>query len=153
MQQHAFVTWAETKAPWELEAHMLSSGPRLPLNVDDNPWAEAVALVNDEREGGIALKYRPRRIATFGLRTSASLMCNTTHMITPATIHSAVSPLLWTKKSLCITSQNPALKVQRLSLRISLIHVSLKSIADCVAIDFVTRASVSLKIIAPMQFG
>jgi hypothetical protein len=56
MQQRAFVTWVETKAPWELEAHMLSSGPRLPLNVDDNPWAEAVALVK-------AVRLKARQLA------------------------------------------------------------------------------------------
>jgi hypothetical protein len=49
MRQHAFVAWVETQAPWELETHMLSLGPRLPLNVDENPWAEAVALVKDVR--------------------------------------------------------------------------------------------------------
>jgi hypothetical protein len=33
MAQHAFVTWVETSAPWEVEAHLLSSGLRLPLNL------------------------------------------------------------------------------------------------------------------------
>jgi hypothetical protein len=56
MRQHAAVTWVETQAPWELEAHMLSSGPRLPLNVDDNPWAEAVAVVK-------AVRLKARQLA------------------------------------------------------------------------------------------
>jgi len=45
MAEHAFVTWVETNAPWELEKHLLSSGLRLPLNLDDNPWQKAVAIV------------------------------------------------------------------------------------------------------------
>jgi hypothetical protein len=49
MKQHAFVTWVETGTPWELEKQLLSSGSRLPLNVDGNPWAEAVALVKAVR--------------------------------------------------------------------------------------------------------
>jgi hypothetical protein len=49
MEQHAFVTWVETSAPWELEKQLLSSDLRLPLNIDDNPWAEAVALVQAVR--------------------------------------------------------------------------------------------------------
>jgi hypothetical protein len=49
MKQHAFVTWVETGTPWELEKQLLSSGLRLPLNVDGNPWAEAVALVKAVR--------------------------------------------------------------------------------------------------------
>jgi hypothetical protein len=28
MRQHAFVTWVETSAPWELETNLLSSGLR-----------------------------------------------------------------------------------------------------------------------------
>jgi hypothetical protein len=49
MKQHAFVTWVETSAPWDLELYLLSSGLRLPLNVDGNPWVEAVALVKAVR--------------------------------------------------------------------------------------------------------
>ena len=56
IQQHAFVTWVETEVPWELETHMLSSGPRLPLNLDNNPWAEAVALVK-------AVRLKARQLA------------------------------------------------------------------------------------------
>src|SRR5262245_22879575 len=32
MRGHAFVTWVETDAPWQLEKHLLSSGLSLPLN-------------------------------------------------------------------------------------------------------------------------
>src|SRR5262245_25158242 len=49
MRQHAFVTWIETNAPWELEKHLLSSDLRLPLNLDSNPWQEAVAIVRTIR--------------------------------------------------------------------------------------------------------
>src|SRR5262249_54580296 len=56
MQQHAFVTWVETSAPWELEAELLSSSLRLPLNVDGNPWIEAVALVR-------AVRLKARQLA------------------------------------------------------------------------------------------
>jgi hypothetical protein len=49
MRQHAFVSWVETSAPWELEKHLLSSGLRLPLNLDGNPWIEAVAVVRAVR--------------------------------------------------------------------------------------------------------
>jgi hypothetical protein len=56
MGQHAFVTWVETTAPWELEEHMLSSGLRLPLNVDRNPLLEAVALVR-------AVRLKARQLA------------------------------------------------------------------------------------------
>ena len=49
MSQHAFVTWVETSAPWELEAHLLASGLRLPLNLHGNPWAEAVAYLSTVR--------------------------------------------------------------------------------------------------------
>jgi hypothetical protein len=34
MKRHAFVTWTETNAPWALEKQLLSSGLRLPLNLD-----------------------------------------------------------------------------------------------------------------------
>jgi hypothetical protein len=44
------------KAPFELETHMLSSGVRLPLNVDRNPWAEAVAVVK-------AVRLKARQLA------------------------------------------------------------------------------------------
>jgi hypothetical protein len=49
MRQHAFVCWIETNAPWEIEAHLLSSGLSLPLNVDGNPCQEAVAAVRTVR--------------------------------------------------------------------------------------------------------
>jgi hypothetical protein len=49
MRQHAFVTWVETPAPWELEKHLLCSDLRLPLNVDGNSWQEAVAIVSAVR--------------------------------------------------------------------------------------------------------
>jgi hypothetical protein len=49
MRQNAFVTWVETGAPWELETQLLSSGLRLPLNVDGNPWAEGLAVVRAVR--------------------------------------------------------------------------------------------------------
>jgi hypothetical protein len=56
MRQHALVTWVETSAPWEQEAQLLSSGLRLPLNVDGNPCLEAVALVR-------AVRLKARRLA------------------------------------------------------------------------------------------
>jgi hypothetical protein len=56
MRQHAFVTWVETSAPWELELQLLSSGLRLPLNVDSNPWLEAVAVVR-------AVRLKARQLA------------------------------------------------------------------------------------------
>ena len=49
MDQHAFVTWVEAKAPWEIEKKLLSSGLNLPLNVDGNPSQDAVAIVRAER--------------------------------------------------------------------------------------------------------
>ena len=49
MKRHAFVTWTETNAPWVLEKQLLSSGLRLPLNLDGNPWVEAVAIVSAAR--------------------------------------------------------------------------------------------------------
>ena len=46
MRQHAFVTWVETNAPWELEDYLLTSaGLRLPLNLDGNPCPEAVSTL------------------------------------------------------------------------------------------------------------
>jgi hypothetical protein len=41
MAKHAFVTWAEIQKPWELEARLLSSGLRLPLNLAGNPSFDA----------------------------------------------------------------------------------------------------------------
>jgi hypothetical protein len=35
--------------PWALEKQLLSSGLRLPLNLDGNPWVEAVAIVSAAR--------------------------------------------------------------------------------------------------------
>jgi hypothetical protein len=49
MRRHAFATWVETSVPWELEKHLLSSSLRLPLNLDGNPWAEAVAMLSAVR--------------------------------------------------------------------------------------------------------
>jgi hypothetical protein len=56
MRQHAFVTWVQTSAPWQLEKHLLTSGLRLPLNIDDNPWAEAVVLLR-------AVRLKARQLA------------------------------------------------------------------------------------------
>jgi hypothetical protein len=56
MDQHAFVTWIETKAPWEIEKKLLSSGLNLPLNVDGNPSQNAVAVV-------CAARLKARRLA------------------------------------------------------------------------------------------
>jgi hypothetical protein len=56
MMQHAFVTWVETSAPWELEKELLSSALRLPLNIDGNPWLEAVAVVR-------AIRSKSRQLA------------------------------------------------------------------------------------------
>jgi GIY-YIG catalytic domain len=56
MARHAFVTWLEVEAPWELERHLLSSGLSLPLNVDGNPCREAVAAVS-------AVRLRARQLA------------------------------------------------------------------------------------------
>jgi hypothetical protein len=56
MRQHAFVTWIEITAPWELEKYLLSSGLRLPLNLEGNPWQEAVALVS-------AVRLKARQLA------------------------------------------------------------------------------------------
>jgi GIY-YIG catalytic domain len=49
MAQHAFVTWVEADAPWEIENKLLSSGPPLPLNVDGNASKEAAAILSDVR--------------------------------------------------------------------------------------------------------
>jgi hypothetical protein len=46
----------ETATPWELEKHLLSSGLRLPLNVDGNPSQEAVAIVS-------AVRLKARQVA------------------------------------------------------------------------------------------
>jgi hypothetical protein len=56
MDQHAFVTWVEAKAPWEIEKKLLSSGLKLPLNVDGNPSQDAVAVVR-------AARLKARRLA------------------------------------------------------------------------------------------
>jgi hypothetical protein len=50
MKQHAFVSRLETGTPWKLEIKLLSSGLRLPLNVDRNPCLEAVALGRPVRD-------------------------------------------------------------------------------------------------------
>jgi hypothetical protein len=49
MDQHAFVTWVEAGAAWQVEKKLLSSGPRLPLNVDGNACLEAAAILSDLR--------------------------------------------------------------------------------------------------------
>jgi hypothetical protein len=49
MDRHAFVTWVEAKAPWEIEKKLLSSGLSLPLNVDGNATQEAAALLKAVR--------------------------------------------------------------------------------------------------------
>jgi hypothetical protein len=49
MDRHAFVTWLEVEAPWEIEQTLLSSGLSLPLNVDGNPSQDAVAIVRAAR--------------------------------------------------------------------------------------------------------
>jgi hypothetical protein len=56
MDQHAFVTWVEAKAPWEIEKKLLSSSLKLPLNVDGNPSQDAVAVV-------CAARLKARRLA------------------------------------------------------------------------------------------
>jgi hypothetical protein len=56
MGKHAFVTWVETSTPWESEQDLLSSDLRLPLNLDGNPWQEAVAIVS-------AIRFKPRQLA------------------------------------------------------------------------------------------
>jgi hypothetical protein len=50
MDQHAFVTWLEAKAPWKIEQTLLSSGLCLPLNIDGNPSQDAAALVRSARQ-------------------------------------------------------------------------------------------------------
>jgi GIY-YIG catalytic domain len=57
MGQHAFVTWLEVKAPWEVEKQLLSSGLNLPLNVDGNRSQDAVAVV-------CAARLKARRIVS-----------------------------------------------------------------------------------------
>ncbi len=49
MDEHAFVTWLETKVPWDVEKKLLSSGLNLPLNVDGNPSLDAVTVVRAAR--------------------------------------------------------------------------------------------------------
>jgi hypothetical protein len=56
MDQHAFVTWVEATAPWEIEKQLLSSGLTLPLNLDGNPAQDAVAVV-------CAARLEARRLA------------------------------------------------------------------------------------------
>jgi len=53
MDQHAFVTWIEVEAPWQVERKLLSSDLSLPLNVDGNTSLEAAATLS-----GIRLKAR-----------------------------------------------------------------------------------------------
>jgi hypothetical protein len=55
MGHHAFVTWVETDTPRVLETQLLSSGLRLPLNLEGNSWAEAVEALSTVR-----LKARQR---------------------------------------------------------------------------------------------
>jgi hypothetical protein len=49
MDRHAFVTWVETKAPWEIEKKLLSSDVSLPLNVHGNASQEAAAVLSAAR--------------------------------------------------------------------------------------------------------
>ena len=56
MGRHAFVTWVETDAPWQLEKHLLSSGLSLPLNIDGNPCQDAVVTVR-------AIRRRAKQLA------------------------------------------------------------------------------------------
>jgi hypothetical protein len=49
MDQHAFVTWVEAEAPWEIEKELLSSRLSLPLNVHGNASQEAVAVLSAAR--------------------------------------------------------------------------------------------------------
>src|SRR5262245_49037155 len=56
MGHHAFVTWVETDAPWQLERHLLSSGLSLPLNIDGNPCQEAVVALS-------AIRLKARQLA------------------------------------------------------------------------------------------
>jgi hypothetical protein len=56
MDQHTFVTWVETGTAWEVEKKLLSSGPRLPLNVDGNACLDAAAILSD-------LRLKMRRLA------------------------------------------------------------------------------------------
>src|SRR5262249_2931893 len=51
--------------PWEREKELLSSGLRLPLNVDGNPWLEAVALVR-------SVRLKARQLADERASTSAA---------------------------------------------------------------------------------
>jgi hypothetical protein len=48
MDRHAFVTWVETEAPWNVEKKLLSS-LSLPLNIDGNASQEAAAVVSEVR--------------------------------------------------------------------------------------------------------
>ena len=56
MDRHAFVTWVETEAPWEIEKTLLSSGLSLPLNVHGNASQEAAAVLS-------AARLKARRLA------------------------------------------------------------------------------------------
>jgi hypothetical protein len=49
MDRHAFVTWVETEAPWEVEKKLLSSHLSLPPNVDGNASQKAAAIVSAAR--------------------------------------------------------------------------------------------------------
>ena len=56
MDRHAFVTWVETKAPWEIEKKLLSLDVSLPLNVHGNASQEAAAVLS-------AARLKARRLA------------------------------------------------------------------------------------------
>jgi hypothetical protein len=56
MDRHAFVTWVEAEAPWEIEKTFLSSGLSLLLNVDGNASQEAAAILS-------AARLKARRLA------------------------------------------------------------------------------------------
>jgi hypothetical protein len=49
MDRHAFVTWVEAEAPWEIEKKLLSR-LTLPLNVDGNASQEAAAVLSARRK-------------------------------------------------------------------------------------------------------
>jgi hypothetical protein len=49
MDQHAFVAWVEASEPWAIEKHLLSSGLRVPLNMEGNPCSEDVEVLRSLR--------------------------------------------------------------------------------------------------------
>src|SRR5215213_2149159 len=51
MSDHAYVTWVVSETPWVLEHQFLTSGPRLPLNIEGNPCSVSTGLVSSMRSG------------------------------------------------------------------------------------------------------